>query len=127
MLPRPSSARPIKVTSRGNMLACQCRHNLLALSLTVAIAAGLAPAQAAESYRPEPKLAEAAKKEGQVLWYTTLIVDQIVRLLNEANARRVQADVWGLIDGAGSLTRSGVAAEFDLPSAKGLLPTLVDP
>jgi len=137
------------------MLACQCRHNLLALSLTVAIAAGLAPAQAAESYRPEPKLAEAAKKEGQVLWYTTLIVDQIVRplikafaaqvpgievkfvrldspglvvrLLNEANARRVQADVWGLIDGAGSLTRSGVAAEFDLPSAKGLLPTLVDP
>jgi iron(III) transport system substrate-binding protein len=98
---------------------------------------------------------EAAKKEGQLLWYTTLIVDQIVRplirafqarvpgvevkflrldstaqtvrLMNEARANRVQADVWGLIDGAGALTQSGAAAEFDLPSMKDLPASLIDP
>ena len=36
---------------------------------------------AAEPYRPDPALVAAAKKEGQVLIYTTLIVDQIVRPL----------------------------------------------
>ena len=110
---------------------------------------------AAEVYQPDPKLVEAARKEGQVLWYTTLIVDQIVRplikafqaqvpgvevkflridsgqqvirLMNEARVGRVQADVWAVIDGVAPLTQSGVAAEFDIASAKGLPADLVDP
>ena len=43
---------------------------------------GINPAaHAADAYQPDPKLVEAAKKEGQVLLYTTQIVDQIVRPL----------------------------------------------
>ncbi len=110
---------------------------------------------AAEPYRPMPTLVEAARKEGQVLWYTTLIVDQIVRplikafqaqvpgvevkfvridsgqqvmrLINEARVGRVQADVWSVIDGVAPLTQGNVAAPFDIASARGLPPTLVDP
>jgi ABC-type Fe3+ transport system substrate-binding protein len=116
---------------------------------------GLIPAHAAEPYRPDPKLVEAARKEGQVLWYTTLIVDQIVRplirafhaqvpgvdvkfvridsgqqvvrLMNEAKVGRVQADVWSLIDGVAPLAHNNIAAEFDIGSARGLPPMLVDP
>ena len=115
----------------------------------------LFPAYAAEPYRPDPALLEAARKEGQALWYTTLIVDQIVRplirafhaqvpgveikfvridsgqqvvrLMNEAKVARVQADVWSVIDGVAPLTRGNVAAPFDITSARGLPPTLVDP
>jgi len=76
----------------------------------------------------DPALVTAAKKEGQVVWYSTLIVNQIVRplaaafeqkypgikvlysratnsdtalkILNEARARRIQADVF---DGTNSI------------------------
>jgi ABC-type Fe3+ transport system substrate-binding protein len=124
------------------------------------LAAGLILAQstgafAAESYRPDPVLLEAARKEGQALWYTTLIVDQIVRplikafgaavpgveikfvridsgqqivrLMNEARAGRTQADVWAVIDGVAPLTQNSIAAQFDLASARDLPATLVDP
>jgi ABC-type Fe3+ transport system substrate-binding protein len=115
----------------------------------------LLPAHAAEPYRPDPMLLDAARKEGQALWYTTLIVDQIVRplirafqaqvpgvevkfvridsgqqvvrLMNEAKVARVQADVWSVIDGVAPLSHGNVAAPFDIPSARGLPPTLVDP
>ena len=50
------------------------------------------PPAAAEAYRPDPALVAAAKKEGQVLIYTTLIVDQIVRPLIQA----FQAQVPGI-------------------------------
>jgi len=124
------------------------------LGLFIASAMQLSAAHAAEVYRPDPKLVEAAKKEGQVLWYTTLIVDQIVRplikqfqlqvpgidvkfirvdsgqqvvrLINEANAGRTQADVWNIIDGATALAQKNIAAEFDIASAKSLPSTLVD-
>ena len=113
------------------------------------------PRPAAEPYRPDPKLVEAARKEGQVLWYTTLIVDQIVRpliklfqaqvpgidvrfvridsgqqvvrLMNEARAGRVQADMWSVIDGAAPLAQNGVSAPFDIASARDLPASLVDP
>jgi len=116
---------------------------------------GLLPAHAAEPYRPDPVLVEAARKEGQVLWYTTLIVDQIVRplirtfqaqvpgieikfiridsgqqvvrLMNEAKVSRVQADVWSVIDGVAPLTHNNIAAPFDIASARTLPPTLADP
>lgn len=118
---------------------------------------GLFPATsaAAEPYRPDPALVAAAKKEGQVLIYTTLIIEQIVRplikafqsqvpgidvkfvradsialvvrLTNEARANRTQADIWHLVDGVGSLIEAGIAAPLDLPSARGLPATYVDP
>jgi len=109
----------------------------------------------AQAYRPDPALVAAAKKEGQVLIYTTLIVDQIVRpmirafqaqvpgidvkfvradsvalvvrLTNEAKANRTQADIWQLVDGVGPLVQAGIAAQVDLPSAEGLPATYVDP
>jgi iron(III) transport system substrate-binding protein len=126
-----------------------------ALLLVVAFVASSPPARAAEPYRPDPALVEAARKEGQVLWYTALIVDQIVRplirsfqaqvpgievkfiridsgqqvtrLINEAKVGRVQADVWSIIDGVTPLIQDNIAAPFDIASARGLPDTLVDP
>ena len=126
-----------------------------ALVAAVLLLLNLPPAQAAEPYRPDTALVEAARKEGQVLWYTTLIVDQIVRplirafqaqvpgieikfvridsgqqvvrLMNEAKVARVQADVWSVIDGVAPLTHGKVAAPFDIASARALPPALVDP
>jgi ABC-type Fe3+ transport system substrate-binding protein len=134
------------------MLA-RCRRAVLA-GLFIASTMHLSAASAAQAYQPDPKLVEAAKKEGQVLWYTTLIVDQIVRplikqfqqqvpgidvkfiridsgqqvtrLINEASVNRTQADVWNVIDGATALAQKNIAAEFDIASAKGLPPSLVD-
>ena len=132
-------------------------------SLGGAIAAGvllagsicLPAADAAESWQPDPKLIEAAQKEGEALLYTPLIVDQIVRpmikafeshvpgvqikyvradgmatvvrMINEARAGRVQSDVWCIVDGVLPLLQGDLAAEFEVPSAKGLPPALVDP
>jgi iron(III) transport system substrate-binding protein len=121
----------------------------------ILVAASIAAPAAAETYRPDARLVEAARKEGQVLWYTTLIVDQIVRplikafhaavpgvdvkfvridsgqqvvrLMNEARADRVQADVWSVIDGVAPLTQNKIAAVLDLPSATSLPPTVYDP
>jgi ABC-type Fe3+ transport system substrate-binding protein len=122
----------------------------------VLVLGGLAvPAAVAEPYRPDPALVAAAKKEGQVLIYTTLIVDQIVRplikafqsqtpgidvkfvradstalvvrLTNEARASRTQADIWHLVDGVGPLIEAGIAAPLELPSAKGLPAIYADP
>ena len=50
----------------------------------------------------------------------------VVRLINEARAGRVQADVWSMVDGVGPVLQGGYAAPFDIPSAKGLPPALVD-
>src|SRR5947208_8643396 len=89
--------------------------------VAVVLLLNLLPARAAEPYRPDAALVQAARKDGQALWYTTLIVDQIVRplicafqaqvpgvevkfvridsgqqvvrLMNEAKVGRVQADV----------------------------------
>jgi len=127
---------------------------LFAFGLFVA-AAEFSAAGAADAYQPDPTLLEAAKKEGQVLLYTTHIVDQIVRpliksfqsyvpgvdvkyvradglglsvrLTNEARANRVQSDIWCLVDSVGPVLQNGFAAEFEVPSAKGLPHALVDP
>jgi ABC-type Fe3+ transport system substrate-binding protein len=127
---------------------------LFAFSLLVT-GAEFSVTRAAEAYQPDPKLVEAAKKEGQVLLYTTHIVDQIVRplikgfqsyvpgidvkyvradglsltvrLTNEARANRVQSDIWCLVDSVGPVLQNGFAAEFEVPSAKGLPQALVDP
>jgi ABC-type Fe3+ transport system substrate-binding protein len=123
-------------------------------ALAIGLLAALAPAGAAEIYQPDPALLAAAQKEGQVVLYTTHIVDQIVRptikafessvpgvkvsyvrsdslgvvvrMTNEARANRVQSDVWCLGDNIAALTRGGLAAPFEVPSARGLPPDLVD-
>jgi ABC-type Fe3+ transport system substrate-binding protein len=114
-----------------------------------------APASAAETYQADPALVAAAAKEGEVVWYSTLIVDQLirpliaafnrqfpqikvsytrgdspeilVRLLTEAGAHRVHSDVWNLASGFGNLRAAGAAAKLDLPSAKALPPEYLDP
>jgi iron(III) transport system substrate-binding protein len=126
---------------------------LFAFGLFVA-GAEFSAARAADAYQPDPKLVEAAKKDGHVLLYTTHIVDQIVRplikrfqsyvpgvdvkyvradglaltvrLTNEARANRVQSDIWCLVDSVGPVLQNGFAAEFEVPSAKGLSQALVD-
>jgi ABC-type Fe3+ transport system substrate-binding protein len=90
-------------------------------------------------------LVEAAKKEGQVVWYTTLIVNQIVRplkaafekkypgvtlqytraddlvtsakILAEGQAGRVQADIFDGIDNMLPLEEAGLLAPFTVPNA----------
>jgi hypothetical protein len=100
-------------------------------------------------------LIAAAKKEGRVVWYTTLIVNQAVRplakafeekypgievrysradsgptalkILNEARAVRLQADVF---DGSGTvppLVRAGLVAAYLPPTAASYPPELKDP
>ena len=133
-------------------MALFVRSSLVAAALLVA--SGTAPARAAETYQPDPKLLEAATKEGEVVLYTTHIVDQIVRplikafqvhaprvqvkyvradglalvvrLTNEARAGRVQADAWSMVDGVQALLQGRIAAPFEVPSARGLPASLVD-
>jgi ABC-type Fe3+ transport system substrate-binding protein len=128
---------------------------LIAMLALILVGAGLAPARASEPYVPDAKLLEAAKKEGEVVLYTALIVDQIVRpmikafraqvpgidvkfvradasqqmvrLINEARAGRVQADIWHVSDGLAPLLQENIVADLDLPSAKGLPPDVLDP
>src|SRR5207248_2779959 len=126
-----------------------------AFAAAVLASLAIAPAGGEEAYQPDPRLVEAAKREGQVLLYTTHIVDQIVRPLikgfqsrvpgidvkyvradglqlvvrmsNEARAGRVQADAWSMVDGVGAILQAGLVAEFDVPSMRGLPATLADP
>jgi ABC-type Fe3+ transport system substrate-binding protein len=125
---------------------------LVALLVPGAIAT---PSAAAEPYRPDPALVTAAQKEGQVLIYTSLIVEQIVRplikvfqshvpgvdvkyvradstalvvrLTNEARANRPQADIWHMVEGVGPLIEAGIAAPLNLPAAKGMPAAYADP
>jgi ABC-type Fe3+ transport system substrate-binding protein len=128
---------------------------LVGLAATDTIAGAFAPVRAEEAYQADPKLVEAAKKEGEVVLYTTLIVDQIVRpmikafrshiagvdvkfvrtdssqqvvkLINEGRAGRVQADIWHLSDGLAPLLQENLTAPIDLPSAQALPTELLDP
>src|SRR3954466_8335568 len=108
---------------------------LLALACITA-----APARAADA-----ALIEAARKEGKVVWYTTLIVNQAIRplkeafekaypgielqytradeaptaakILAEAQASRVQADIFDGISNMVPLKRAGLVAPHGSPSA----------
>src|SRR5882724_4448053 len=135
---RPTTSRPRRRAGPKSMTICSADgggRTMVRALLAALLLLDLLPAQAAEPYRPDPALVEAARKEGQALWYTTLIVDQIVRplirafqaqvpgidirfvridsgqqvvrLMNEARAGRVQADMWSVIDGAAPLAQNG--------------------
>lgn len=95
-----------------------------------------------------------AKKEGEVVFYTNLIVNQIVRplassfekkygikvefiradsqatilkVVNEFRAGKIQADVWNLSSGLDSLTDAGVIVKFKAPNADGYPSQYRDP
>jgi ABC-type Fe3+ transport system substrate-binding protein len=127
------------------------RHGAaLAAILGIVLMLRLATANAADS-----ALVDAAKKEGHVVWYTTLIVNQAVRplvaafqekypgievsysradsgptalkILNEARAGKVQADIF---DGTGTvppLVQAGLVANFLPDNADKYPPELKDP
>jgi iron(III) transport system substrate-binding protein len=112
-----------------------------ALALAAAVTCGAAPAGAADA-----ALYQAAKKEGQVVWYTSLIVTQAVRplieafdkkypgievhfaradsgpnaikIMTEARAGNVQSDVFDGIDTTPPLVKAGLVEPF-VPSDAG--------
>jgi ABC-type Fe3+ transport system substrate-binding protein len=129
-------------------------RRLVIAVLAAVLVGALAPARAQQTYTADPKLIEAAKKEGEVVLYTTLIVDQVVRplikafraqipgidvkfvrtdsaqqvvkLINEGRAGRVQADIWHLSDELAPLLAENLVAALDLPNARGLPDELID-
>jgi ABC-type Fe3+ transport system substrate-binding protein len=120
-----------------------CRTPILSLvcGLTMAAALSLAPVARAE----DASLIAAAQKEGEVVWYTTLIVNQAVlplkaafekkypgvtlqyarddeaptalKILNEGRAGRVNADVFDGLDNMVALRREGFVAPYLPPNA----------
>ena len=117
----------------------------------VAAASFSFPASAAEV---SADLIAKAKQEGQIVYYTDLIVDQVVRpmvtafeakygvkvsfvrgdsqvnsikLLNEYKAGRVQADVFGLTSAMEILTEAGAVRQFTAANAQELPPQYRDP
>ena len=119
------------------------------------LCAALLLARAACAADADPALVAGAQKEGQVVWYSTLIVNQIVRpmteafeakypgikvqysratssdvalkIRNEARARRVQAD---LFDGSNTvflLEEANLVAEYQPQSAAAYPAELKDP
>jgi ABC-type Fe3+ transport system substrate-binding protein len=113
------------------------------LTLLLALSCSLASVQA---HAADAALIDAAKKEGRVVWYTTLIVNQAIRplkeaferkypgielqftradesptaakIIAEAQAGRMQADVFDGISNMVPLKRAGIAAPY-VPSAAG--------
>jgi ABC-type Fe3+ transport system substrate-binding protein len=97
---------------------------------------------------------DAARKEGKVVWYTTLIVNQAIlplkaaferkypgvtleyvrndesptaiRLLNEGRAGRVQADIFDGLSIMEPLRREGMVAPYTSPSAARFAPEMKD-
>ena len=113
---------------------------LLRIAVTMLLALAARHAAAADA-----ALIEAAKKEGQVVWYTTLVVNQIVRplkdafekrypgvtlqytraddlvtaakILAEGQAGRMQADILDSISGMFALQEAGLLTPFTVPNA----------
>jgi ABC-type Fe3+ transport system substrate-binding protein len=102
----------------------------------------------------DPSIIAAAKSEGQVVWYTTQIIDQFVRpaaaafeakygikvnyvrsdsnavalrIFNEGQAGHVQADVFDGTAGVAPLKKKNLVMKWLPPSAAHLAPQYVDP
>jgi iron(III) transport system substrate-binding protein len=109
---------------------------------------------AAAAAEIDPALIAAARKEGQLTYYTDLIVNQVVRplvrafetqygikvnfargdsqanslkILNEYKAGKVQADVFGLTSGLHVLVDAGAVRPFTAANAAELPPQYRDP
>jgi ABC-type Fe3+ transport system substrate-binding protein len=126
---------------------------LFARSVAAAVCAAII-ASAASTAEIDPQLIERAKKEGQVTYYTDLIVEQVVRplvsafekkyaikvnftrgdsqvnavkVLNEYRAGRVQSDVFGMTSGFHVLVDAGAARQFTTANGNELPPNYRDP
>ena len=121
----------------------------------VSLALALAFAASSNGNAAEPALYEAAKKEGEVVWYTSLIVNQAVRplvetfnkkypgiavkyvradsgptaikIINEAQAGRPQSDVFDGIDSTPPLLIAGLVEPFTPSEADKYPAELKDP
>src|SRR3954471_9672106 len=121
----------------------------MALLRTVIVLLALAGITAAPARAADAALIEAAKKEGKVVWYTTLIVNQAIRplkeafekaypgielqyvradesptaakILAEAQAGRVQADIFDAISSMVPLKRAGLVSPY-VPEAAAQYP-----
>ncbi len=109
---------------------------------------------AVDAIAADQALIDAAKKEGKVTWYTTLIVNQmarpaadafqkkygiavnfvradtgaiLTRLQNEANAGAVQADVIDTTSGTPTLKRMGLLEKWQPELARALPAEYIDP
>jgi ABC-type Fe3+ transport system substrate-binding protein len=119
------------------------------VSLLAIAAVALSPAK---TLAADQSTIAAAKKEGQVVWYTTLIVNQIIRplkaafekkypgvtlqytraddlvtsakILAEGQAGRVQADIFDGIANMLPLQEAGLLAPFTVPNAADYPPEL---
>jgi ABC-type Fe3+ transport system substrate-binding protein len=125
---------------------CMFRPMLAAAAM---LACAFSPARAADQ-----ALIDAAKKEGSVVWYTTQIIDQFarpaaqafekkygvkvsyvransnevaLRVMNEAKAGKMQADVFDGTGAAASLKKEGVVAKFVPENAKRFPQQYIDP
>jgi ABC-type Fe3+ transport system substrate-binding protein len=127
----------------------QDRTHWHAMLLTLLLAGFAGPARAAD-----PALVAAAQKEGQVVWYTTQIINQLVRpmiagfekrypgikidavranatdtaikLLNEGKAGRTQADIFDGTSTVVPLKQAGLVMRYVPDSAKALPASYVD-
>src|SRR5262245_13428540 len=79
-------------------------------SAVVVVAVALAIVSGGKAVAADPALVEAARKEGKVVWYTTLIVNQAV-------AGRVQADVFDGITNMIPLKRARLLASYSPAAA----------
>ena len=128
-------------------------RNRLYGMLAGVIAAGLIGATPAHAV--DPKIVDAAKKEGQVVWYTTLIVDQLVRpvsaafekkypgvrvsyvrnnstetavkIINESKAGKMQADLFDGTNTSTVLKKVNLVEAWKPDSAKDWPADVADP
>lgn len=131
------------------MRAHKLRGTLVALAGAVLVATGATPARAIDK-----TLVDAARKEGEVVWYTTLIVNQLVRpmvaafekrygvkvrytrgnstvtttkVLSEGKAGKVIGDVHDGTDGAETLKKAGLLEKWMPANANEYPPEYRDP
>jgi ABC-type Fe3+ transport system substrate-binding protein len=128
-------------------MRCTCRVLRSMVAACVVLAAG--PARAAD-----PALIEAAKKEGEVIWYTTQIISQLVRpvsagfekkygikvrstranstelsvkIINESRAGRPQSDVFDGTSTVVPLKKEGFVLQWQPDPAKSYPAQYKDP
>src|SRR5215470_7373671 len=146
----PSASR--KRPKSRNVKGSEALTHFLTRRAFGGMALGLA---ASRAFAAEPSLVDAAKQEGRVVWYTTLVVGQIVRpviaafeakypgikvdfvpapwqetslrIINEGRANQVKGDV---VDGGASfppLQAAGLIEPYLVQSAASYPPTYRDP
>lgn len=126
----------------------------LRASLALVVMFAATPLGAAIAQEPSAELVAKAKAEGRVVYYTDLIVDQIVRplvagfeakygikvdyaradsqatllkVLGESQAGNMQADVFSMTSGFQAAIDAGAVRKFEVASAAALPPQFKDP